>query len=155
MASSEEVPAARSGQARAPRRPAAAAPESSEALVVVTLKVSDGQVLTIEAVEPGGARHELTAAEAAKLLGDRPNSTVEGLVHQAFEAGIAYVLDDRQASAADDASDESLEDSVLHDEVLDALFEQSPAKRLLRREVLNSALLGTIISGASGSSPAS
>src|SRR5215469_16273125 len=111
MASPEDVPAPRPGPAKASKRPAAAAaPEAPEALVVVTLKVSDGQVLTIEALEPSGARHELTASEAAKLLGDRRNSTVESLVHQAFETGIAYVLDDGQASAADDGSDESHED---------------------------------------------
>jgi hypothetical protein len=154
MASSEDVPAARPGPAKTSKRATAAAPQAPETLVVVTLKMSDGSIQTIEAVDPGGARHELTAAEAAKLLGNRPNSTVEGLVHQAFEAGIAYVLDDGQASAADEEAAESREDAALHDELLDALIERSPAKRLLRREVLNSALLGTIISGASGGTPA-
>jgi hypothetical protein len=155
MASSEEIPAARPGPVKASKRPAAAPPTAAEALVVVTLKVSDGSILKIEATDPGGARHELTAAEAAKLLGDRPNSTVEGLVHQAFEAGIACVLDESPAgAAADEASGESREDAILHDELLGALIERSPAKRLLRREVLNSALLGTIISGASGGTPA-
>ncbi len=155
MASSEEVPAGRPTAARASRRAAAAPPKAADALVVVTLKVSDGSIQTIEAVDPGGARHLLTAAEAAKLLGDRPDSTVEGLVHQAFEAGIACILDESQPrAAADEASGESREDAILHDELLDALIERSPAKRLLQRDVLNSALLGTIISGASGPTPA-
>jgi hypothetical protein len=154
MASSEEVPAARAGPAKTPKRAAAPRSEAAEALVVVTLKVSDGAVVTIEAVDPGGARHELTAAEAAKLLGERPNSTVEGLVHQAFEAGIACVLDESPVeTATDEASGESREDTILHDELLGALIAHSPARRLLQRDVLNSALLGTIISGASGSTP--
>jgi hypothetical protein len=155
MASSEDVPAARPGPAKPSKRATAAPSEAGEALVVVTLKVSDGSVLTIEAVDPGGARHELTAAEATKLLGDRPNSTVEGLVHQAFEAGIACVLDEGEAeAAADEASGESREDAILHDELLGALIERSPAKRLLQRGVLNRALLGTIIRGAPGGTPA-
>jgi hypothetical protein len=154
MASSEDVPAARPGPAKPVKRATAAPSEAAEALVVVTLKVSDGSIQTIEAVDPAGARHELTAAEAKKLLGDRPNSTVEGLVHQAFEAGIACILDEsHNGAAADEASGESREDAILHDELLGALIERSPAKRLLRREVLNSALLGTIISGASGGAP--
>jgi hypothetical protein len=152
MASPEDVPAPRPAPNKAPKRATAAAPD---ALVVVTLKVSDGSIQTIEAVDAAGARHELTAAEAAKLRGERPNSTVEGLVHQAFEAGIAYVLDESEAEAApDEASGESREDAILHDELLDALIAESPAKRLLQRDVLNSALLGTIISGASGAAPA-
>ena len=155
MASSEDVPAARPASARASKRAATARSDAAEALVVVTLKVRDGSTLMIEAVDPGGARHELTAEEAAKLLGDRPNSTVEGLVHQAFEAGIACILDESQVgAAADEAAGESREDAILHDELLDALIERSPAKRLLQRDVLNSALLGTIISGASGLTPA-
>jgi hypothetical protein len=122
---------------------------------VVTLKVSDGSIVKIEAVDAGGSRHDLTAAEAATLLGRLPNGTVVDLVHEAFEAGIACVLDDINGGAmTDEAAGESREQAILHDELLDALIEQSPAKRLLRREVLNSALLGTIMSQASGSSPA-
>ena len=145
----EDLPADQPGFGKRPQRSAAAAPQSAEPLVVVTLKAGDGSILKIEAVDPGGARHEMSAAEAARLLGDRPKATMEGLVHEAFEAGIAYVLDDKAGeAAADDASDESKEDTVLHDELLDALIERSAAKRLLQREVLNSALLGTIISEA-------
>ena len=143
----EDVPADQAGVGKSSKR---AATESTEALVVVTLKAADGSILKIEAVAPGGARHEMSAAEAARLLADRHKATLEGLVHEAFEAGIAYVLDDKLAgAAADEASGESKEDTALHDELLDALIERSTAKRLLRREVLNSALLGTIISEAS------
>jgi hypothetical protein len=121
---------------------------------VVTLKVSDGSIVKIEAADAGGARHDLTATEAATLLGGLSNGTMVDLVHEAFEAGIACVLDDMNGgAAADEASGESREQTILHDELLDALIEQSPAKRLLRREVLNSALLGTIMSQASGARP--
>ncbi len=154
MVSPEDTPAGRPRPTKAPKTATAAPSARDEGLVVVTLRVSDGSVVKIEAVGPGETRHDLTPAEAATLLGDRPNSTVEGLVHEAFEAGIACILDDVQPSAAaDEASGESRDDAILHDELLDALIEHSPAKRLLQREVLNSALLGTIISEASASGP--
>jgi hypothetical protein len=155
MVSPAETPTGRPPPSKTPpKRPASTSP-SAEALVVVTLKVSDGSIQKIEAVDSGGARHDLTAAEAATLLGDLPNGTVVDLVHEAFEAGIACVLDDlNDGAAADEASGESREQAILHDELLGALIEQSPAKRLLRREVLNSALLGTIFSEASGAATA-
>jgi hypothetical protein len=154
MVSPEEVPTDRPTPSKGAKRPTAARSEADNAVVVVTLKVSDGSIQKVEAVEPGGARHDLTAAEVEALRAERSNATVAGLVHQAFEAGIACILDDMHNGAADEASDESREDAMLHDELLGALIEQSPARRLLRREVLNRALLGTIFSEASGATPA-
>lgn len=157
MVPPEDDPAGKPSPGKASQRqtaPGQTAPasDSAEAVVVVTLRVTDGSTLKIEAVAPGGARHELTTEEAGKLLGGRSKATVRGLVHEAFEAGIACILDDSHTSAADDAN-ESQADVILHDELLDALIEHSPAKRLLRRDVLNSALLGSIISEASGPAP--
>jgi hypothetical protein len=154
MVSPEETPPGRPAPSKAAKRPAASS-ANSDAQVVVTLKVSDGSILKVEAVDSGGARHDLTAADAATFLGDRSTGTVAGLVHQAFEAGIACILDELNGeSGADDASDENGDDALLHEELLGALIEQSPARRLLRREVLNGALLGTIFSEASGAAPA-
>jgi hypothetical protein len=161
MVSPKDLPAGRRGPAKTSKTdgapasngdeaPATAAPSGdAEGLVVVTLRMSDGSIVTIEAADSGGARHELTAAEAARLLADGRGATMKGLVHEAFEAGIACILDESLDEAADEASGESREDALLHDELLDSLIERSPAKRLLRRDVLNSALLGTIISEAS------
>ena len=100
---------------------------------------------------PDGARHALTDSETARLVGERP--TFASLVHDAFEAGIACVLDDG-ASSADERSGETEEDVDLHDALLDALIERSAAKRLLSRETLHSAVLGTIIHAASGNGKA-
>ena len=71
---------------------------------------------------------------------------MEGLVHEAIEAGIACVLDEKLGRAStDDADGETDEDAALHDELLGALIERSPARRLLQRDVLSSALLGSLI----------
>ncbi|HEY2048911.1 MAG TPA: hypothetical protein VGH03_06185 [Caulobacteraceae bacterium] len=154
--SSPQDPADQPASGRRPKRPAAAEPESAaaesvsaEALVVVTLKAKDGAILKIESVEADGSRHELSAGEAGRLLGDHPKKTVQSLVHEAFEAGIACVLDDGPIGAgAEEASGESKEDAALHDELLGALIERSPAKRLLQGDILNSVVLGALISVA-------
>ena len=70
--------------------PAAA---GGEDLVVVTMKASTGSIVKIEVAAPDGSRrHEISASETARLAGERP--TFASLVHDAFEAGIACVLDD-------------------------------------------------------------
>lgn len=150
MDSSDKAPGDPSGPSK-PRKWSAPPPEDADTLLVVTLKVGDGSILKIETVGPDEVRHEISSAEAAGLLGDRPKTTVEGLVHAAFEAGIAWVLDDKpRGSVEEEASGETQEDAALHDELLDSLIKRSPAKRLLRRDVLENALLGTIVDKASG-----
>jgi hypothetical protein len=132
--------------------PAQAKSADSEDLVVVTLKASTGSIVSVEMAAPDGShRHALTDSETARLVGERP--TFATLVHDAFEAGIACVLDDR-SGAADERSGETEEDADLHDALLDALIEHSAAKRLLSRETLHSAVLGTIIDAASAGAKA-
>jgi hypothetical protein len=154
MATPEDSPADRPVSARR-SRPSSRIPRKrkEEALVIVTLRASNGSIVKIEGMEPGGERHQMSAAEAAQLLGDRTKSTVEGLVHEAFEAGLACVLDDRPNGASDEASGESQEYAALHDDLLDDLIEHSPAKRLLSRDVLHGAVLRTIISEAAAAAP--
>jgi hypothetical protein len=155
MVPPEDLPAEQPNSARR-SRPASRVPPKNkdEALVIVTLRASNGSIVKIEGMEPGGERHQMSAAEAAQLLGDRTKSTVEGLVHEAFEAGLAWVLDDQSNGATDDAAGDSQEYAALHDDLLDDLIEHSPAKRLLRRDVLHGAVLRTIISEAAGAAPA-
>jgi hypothetical protein len=128
--------------------------DAPEALVVVTLRAADGSVVKIEAVEPDGSRHELSASDTPRLLGERPKPTLEHLVQEAFEAGIACVLDEAAEASVDEASGESAEEVDLHDALLGSLIEHSPARHLLRREVLGSAMLGTIIREAAEDRPA-
>jgi hypothetical protein len=160
-------PGSNGGASAAPKTPAAAtaaAPKTppqaaiaqpaaadSEDLVVVTLKASTGSIVSVEMAAPDGSRHALTDSETQRLVGERP--TFASLVHDAFEAGIACVLDEG-ASGADERSGETEEDVDLHDALLDALIERSTAKRLLSNETLHSAVLGTIIHAASGNGKA-
>jgi hypothetical protein len=138
-----------SSETAATKKPPPAASELSSAgngdLVVVTLKASTGSIVSVEIAAADGSRHPLTDGETERLVGERP--TFASLVHDAFEAGIACVLDD---GGADETGAESEEDVDLHDALLDALIERSAAKRLLRRETLQSAALSTIIHSASG-----
>ena len=133
----------------AAKAPAGAAPPAtasdSEDLVVVTLKASTGSIVSVEMAAPDGSRHALTDSETARLVGERP--TFASLVHDAFEAGIACVLDN--GGGADERSGESAEDVDLHDALLDALIERSAARRLLSQDTLRSAVLGTIMHAAS------
>lgn len=132
--------------------PAAVGPSAdSDDLVVVTLKASTGSIVSVEMATPDGARHALTDSETARLVGERP--TFASLVHDAFEAGIACVLDE-VGGGADERSGETAEDVDLHDALLDALIEHSAAKRLLSRETLHSAVLGTIMHAAAGNGKA-
>ena len=147
-----EHPAQQPPQRPSPARAKAAspAPDSGD-LVVVTLRASTGTIVSVEMATADGARHALTDSETARLVGERP--TFASLVHDAFEAGIACVLDDG-AGGGDERSGETEEDVDLHDALLDALIERSAAKRLLSRETLHSAVLGTIIDAAAGNGKA-
>jgi hypothetical protein len=149
MVSPKKSPADQAGP-RKVGRPPASSPESPEGLVVVTLKAGTGAIVKIEAVEPDGSRHELAPEDAARLAPEDPNSTLESIIHEAFEAGLACVLGGNSEQAAAEAAAEGKEEAELHDALLDSLIAHSPAKRLLQADVLNSAMLGTIISEASG-----
>jgi hypothetical protein len=149
MHPAKDIPADRP-RSRTKSRGATASSETPEGLVLVTLKANTGAIVKIETVEPDGSRHELSASDTARLVAERPQSTLESLVHEAFEAGLACVLGDANGrEAADEAADESTEDAELHNVLLGSLIAHSSAKRLLQREVLSSAMLGTIISQAS------
>jgi hypothetical protein len=172
MASAEDVPAKGSGSGPQKKDIASAAPKAApdttprtavaappaapkpvpapaaaggDDLVVVTMKASTGSIVSIEVAAPDGSRHQISASETARLAGARP--TFASLVHDAFEAGIACVLDD---GGGDEVAAESEEDVDLHDALLDALIERSTVKQLLSRETLSSAVFGTIIREASG-----
>lgn len=150
MGSPEDPSADQSGPGK--RRKTAgtpAAPEGTEGTIVVTLNAGTGSIEKIEIVGRDGSRHELSAKEASGFLAEHPKSTLEDVVQEAFEAGIACVLDDwSDVGAADDGSSESREDALLHEILLGALIQRTAAKRLLSRDVLNRAMLGTIISEA-------
>ena len=128
-------------------------PKSSLAdqdLLTVTIHAKTGQIVKIERVNGPDAHHELTAEEKASLAKESGRATLEAIIEQAFEAGIAYVLGDE---GDEDDPMESENDANLRHLLLRPLIENSAAKRLIRRDVLSRAILKTLIDQATGSSP--
>ena len=134
-------------------------PKSSLAdqdLLTVTIHAKTGQIVKIERVNGPDAHHELTAEEKASLAKEG-GATLEAIIEEAFEAGMAYVLED--GGDEDDLMEsekdlmESEKDANLRHLLLRPLIENSAAKRLIRRDVLSRAILKTLIDHATGSRP--
>lgn len=124
------------------RKPAAGAadPSAVDGLVAVTVDLKGGRIVRIEYVGPAGERHELSKEDTARLAGDGPD-TLQRLVEQAFQAGIDCVL----GSEAEDDQGESKQDADISQALLRSLIETSPVTRLMKREVLDRAIIGTLI----------
>jgi hypothetical protein len=119
--------------------------QSAERLFTFTIDARTAQVVKFETLDASGDRHELSDDEKASLAREGNNGGLEEFVEQAFEAGIACVLggDERQENA-----DEPGEEAELRHLLLTPLIEHSPARRLIQREALNRAILGTLIQHA-------
>jgi len=124
-------------------------PDNSD-LLTVTLHAKTGQIVKIERVNGPRAHHELTAEEKASLAKEAGRTTLEAIIEQAFEAGLAYGLGDE---GDEDDPMESEKDANLRHLLLRPLIENSAAKRLIRRDVLSRAILKTLIDHAPGSRP--
>ena len=124
-------------------------PDNSD-LVTVTLHAKTGQIVKIERVNGPRAHHELSDKEKADLAKESGKATLETIVEQAFEAGLAYGLGDE---GDEDDPMESEKDANLRHLLLRPLIENSSAKRLIRRDVLSRAILKTLIDHDPGSRP--
>ena len=124
-------------------------------LLTLTIDVKTGQIVKIESVDSTGAHHELSDEEKANLARQKNKSTVEAIIEQAFEAGIASVLGDggEEEDLEEEDSIESEKDANLRQLLLRPLIENSAAKRLIRRDVLSRAILKTLIDHDPGSRP--
>lgn len=116
--------------------------QSPAKLLAFTIDPNTAQIVKLESLDANGARHELSDDEKATLVKDVHEDSLEEVVEQAFEAGIACVLD---AEPGLDTSEESEEDAELRHLLLTPLIERSAAKHLMEREVLNRAILDTLI----------
>ena len=120
-------------------------------LLTVTLHAKTGQIVKIERVNGPDVHHELTAEERANLAKEAGSVTLEAIIEQAFEAGMACALEDDEGDEEDPI--ESEKDANLRHLLLRPLIENSAAKRLIRRDVLSRAILKTLIDHAPGSRP--
>lgn len=134
---------ARSATPQAEQRPPEQATFAD--LVAITLDPMGGRVVRLEYVGPGGERHELSAQDAARLPLSGPETTLERVVEQAFQAGIDCLLGDQ----AEEDEDESKQDAELSRALLRSLIERSAVTKLLSHDVLDRAIVGTLLEQAS------
>lgn len=118
-------------------------------LLTVTIDTKTGQIIKIEGANGTRAHRELSDEEKASLAKKMGKATLEAIIEEAFEAGIACGL----GEGADEDEDEPVEsekDANLRHLLLQPLIENSAAKRLMRRDVLNRAFLKTLIGHGTG-----
>jgi hypothetical protein len=119
---------------------------SAGKLFAFTIDANTAQVVKLETLDESGGRRELSEEEKASLahaVGE--GADLEEFVEKAFEAGIACVLgEDQHQQKADEAPDEA----ELRHLLLTPLIEHSSVKSLMQREVLNRAILGTLLQRA-------
>ena len=116
-------------------------------LLTVTIDTKTGQIIKIEGANGTRARHELSDEEKASLAKKAGRATLEAIIEEAFEAGIACGLGEE---ADEDEPVESEKDANLRHLLLRPLIENSAAKRLMRRDVLSRAILKTLIGHGTG-----
>ena len=132
------------GAQRSPPQPAAR-PDR----LAFTLDLNTGQITSIEGGDGDGVRRELSEAEMAALRSGLRAARIETLLEEAFEAGITCVLGD-----GPDEATEATDDTDLRQIILKPLMERSAAARLMRSDVLDQAIVETLIDHALSRRPA-
>jgi len=111
-------------------------------LFAFTIDASTGQIAELEKVDSAGVRRGLSEQDKASLQAIKSWHTLESLVEQAFEAGIACVLgsgDDK------DEAQELEEEAEVRRTLLQPLMERSRTMTLLHGGVLGQAILATAL----------
>ena len=119
----------------------ALAGDSTDRLFAFTINPKTAEIVKLESLDSSGTRHELSEAEKTSLADAGAGEEIEDIVEQVFEAGIACVLGDEDS----EHREESTEDAELRRLLLAPLIRSSPVGRLIRREALSHAILGTLI----------
>ncbi|MHB2209264.1 hypothetical protein [Methylobacterium sp. CM6257] len=109
-----------------------------------TLDLSTGQITCVEGVDADGVRRELSETEMADLRGGLRRAKIETLLEEAFEAGITCVL----GGGDPDEPPETSDDTDLRQTILKPLMERSAAARLMRSDVLDQAIVESLIDHA-------
>ena len=125
--------------------------ESVGKLFTFTIDASTAQIVKLETQDASGARHELSDEEKASLAQTGTEDNLEEFVERAFEAGIDCVLGGGEGEGK---ADEPADEAELRRLLLTPLIEHSPVKRLMQREALSRAILGTLIQHATTKAPA-
>jgi hypothetical protein len=109
-----------------------------------TLDLKTGQIIRVEGVDADDERRELSETEMADLRSGLRQTRIETLLEEAFEAGITCVL----GGGDPDEPPETADDADLRQIILKPLMHDSAAARLLKSEVLNQAIVETLIEHA-------
>ena len=116
--------------------------ETAPRLFSFTIDANTARIVKLESLDATGNRHELSEEEKVNLVREALDDQLENVLEQAFEAGIACVLD---SAGEADHTGESADDAELRHMLLTPLIERSAAKHLMEREVLDRAILDTLI----------
>lgn len=120
-------------------------PAPSAELVAFTVDAANGRIIKVEGVDAAGAHRELSKDERARLVETAAKATLERVIEQAFGAGIDCALG---ADADEEETAEFDGDAEVTHLLLRSLIERSGARRLMQREVLSRAIVGTLIEQA-------
>jgi hypothetical protein len=107
-----------------------------------TLDGGTGQVLKLQIIDPAGVSRDLSKADVAEFAKRRTGPGVAALLEDAFEAGVASLLDadlGGEDGPTLDPDEASVRETLLH-----SLMEGSGAARALRRPTLRKAILQTL-----------
>jgi len=139
-AGAPENPKREDGEPQSSQQAGKSGPDSD--LLTVTVHAKTGQVVKIESAGGPGSPHELSTEEMANLAKEEGEVTLEALLEQAFEAGIACMLGG--GTGKPDAG-ETEEEADLRHLLLRPLMRRSPVEGLKHSDVLRRAMLGTMI----------
>jgi hypothetical protein len=115
---------------------------SNGGLITATIEAATGKIIDVRSIDDAGKSSELTTDRRARLSEQIGEASLEDLFEEAFEAGIACVLGD---GAEDAEPGESEDDVALRRQILRPMIENSAARRLLQKDVLGRAIIGTLI----------
>jgi hypothetical protein len=111
-------------------------------LFTITFDAGTGKVVKFERIDANGNRQDLSETDRARLVAEKSEGRLGGILEQAFEAGISCVLGGR-ADLEDER--ESEEEAELRRLLVRQLIEHSPAARYMHRDVMSRAALQTLI----------
>ena len=112
-------------------------------LIAFTVDRESAQVVRLERLDSTGARREFSRAERTDLVRKASgHNKVREALEQAFEAGLACALGGK---VEPDKAEESDQDAELRHLLLAPLMQHSAVKHLMQPDVLNRAILETLI----------
>ena len=123
------------------KAPARMQKKSEQDLFAFTVDARTGQVVTVETVGAGGSRRKVSERQR-KTLEREGRERLESVVEEAFSAGIDCVLGDSDETPE---NAEGERDAELRHVLVAPLIQNSPAGRKLKKEILERAVLGTLI----------